>query len=236
MKKRRGLVFQNDARGVANSPAKPAPAEGAGRMRVCGKKRGVFPHFRDFIQATSYLHVADSAIFFTKKIGGAEWKTTPITTSDATPRRWSETTKKQYLGHPTLFAHQPLILAMKNTDEILESAGETFEYARQYLKLQGDYIRLEAAERISRTTSAIATAVVLGIFSLLVLIMLSLAVAFWLGEKLGSYAEAFLIVAAAYSLLGGLVFFLRKRLVTNPTLQLVLNAFFGRENDASEKE
>ena len=69
---------------------------------------------------------------------------------------------------------------MKNTDEILSSAGETFEYARQYMKQQGDYIRLEAAERISKTTSAMMTALVLGIFSMLVLIFLSLAAAFWL--------------------------------------------------------
>ena len=120
---------------------------------------------------------------------------------------------------------------MKNTDEILASAGETFEYARQYVKQQGDYIRLEAAERISKTTSAVVTALVLGIFSMLVLIMLSLAAAFWLGSKLGSYAEAFVIVSAAYCLLGSLMYICRRRFLTNPTLKLVLSAFFEKENE-----
>ena len=124
---------------------------------------------------------------------------------------------------------------MKNTDEILTSAGETFEYARQYVKQQGDYIRLEAAERISKTTSAVVTALVLGIFSMLVLIMLSLAAAFWLGNKMGSYAEAFLIMSAVYCLLGSLVFIFRRQLVTKPTLKLMLNAFFEKENEASGK-
>jgi uncharacterized membrane protein len=124
---------------------------------------------------------------------------------------------------------------MKNTDEILTSAGETFEYARQYVKQQGDYIRLEAAERISKTTSAVVTALVLGIFSMLVLIMLSLAAAFWLGNKTGSYAEAFLIMSAVYCLLGALVYVGRKPFVTNPTLKLVLNAFFDKENEARDK-
>ena len=125
---------------------------------------------------------------------------------------------------------------MKNTDEILASAGETFEYARHYIRQQGDYIRLEAAERISKTTSAMVTALVLGIFSMLVLIMLSLAAAFWLGESIGSYAEAFVIVAAAYCLLGSLVFIFRRRLVAKPTLNLMLNAFFDRENEENQKE
>lgn len=124
---------------------------------------------------------------------------------------------------------------MKNTDEILTSAGETFEYARQYVKQQGDYIRLEAAERISKTTSAVVTSLVLGIFSMLVLIMLSLAAAFWLGSKTGSYAEAFLIMSAVYCLLGALVYAGRKQFVTNPTLKLVLNAFFDKENEARDK-
>jgi hypothetical protein len=122
---------------------------------------------------------------------------------------------------------------MKNTDEILNSAGETFEYARHYIKQQGDYIRLEAAERISKTTSAMVTAMVLSIFSLLVLIMLSLAAAFWIGERLGSYSQAFLIVSVAYSALGSLVYIYRRQFVTNPTLKLMLNAFFERENQLS---
>ncbi len=121
---------------------------------------------------------------------------------------------------------------MKDNDELLASAGETIEYAKHYIKLQGDYIRLEAAERISQTTSAIVTAMVLGIFSLLVLIMLSLALAFWIGAKTGSYSQAFLLVSAAYGLIGGLLYLFRRALITNPTLKLVLNAFFDRENMA----
>ncbi len=124
---------------------------------------------------------------------------------------------------------------MKNTDDLLTSAGETFEYARHYIKLQGDYIRLEAAERISKTTSAMVTAMVLGIFSLLVLIMLSLAAAFWLGNKMGSYAQAFLIVSVAYSFVGSVVYIFRRRLITNPTLKLMLNAFFEDETDGPIK-
>ena len=120
---------------------------------------------------------------------------------------------------------------MKNTDEILTSAGETFEYARQYIKQQGDYIRLEAAERISKTASVMVPAMVLGIFSMLVVIMLSLAAAFWLGSATGSYALAFVIVSGAYCVLGLVMYIFRKQFVTYPTLKLVLNAFFDRENE-----
>ena len=141
-------------------------------------------------------------------------------------------TAKQQGGHIVVhLASPPIKLTMKNSDDVLMAAGETFEYARQYVKQQGDYIRLEAAERISKTMSAMMTALVLGIFSMLVIIMLSLAIAFWLGSKLGSYAEAFVIVSAVYCLIGSLIFIFRKQLVTEPTLQLVLDAFFEKENE-----
>ncbi|MBK9018133.1 MAG: hypothetical protein IPM82_31080 [Saprospiraceae bacterium] len=52
---------------------------------------------------------------------------------------------------------------MKIQTKCTRFRGETFEYARQYMKQQGDYVRLEAAERISKTTSAMMTALVLGI-------------------------------------------------------------------------
>ncbi len=125
---------------------------------------------------------------------------------------------------------------MKNTDEILSSAGETFEYARHYIKQQGDYIRMEAAERISKTTSAMVTALVLGIFSMLVVIMLSLAVAFWLGSAIGSYSLAFVIVSGIYCVFGLVIFAFRRQFVTIPTLRLMLNAFFDRENEEKVEE
>jgi hypothetical protein len=80
------------------------------------------------------------------------------------------------------------------------------------------------------------TALVLGIFSMLVIIMLSLAAAFWLGSKIGSYAEAFVIVSAFYCVLGGIIYIFRRQLVTRPTLELMLNAFFDRENEAPDKD
>ncbi len=125
---------------------------------------------------------------------------------------------------------------MKNTDEVLFSAGETFEYARQYLKQQGAYIRMEAAERVSRTASAIVTVIVLGFFAALILIMLSIAAGFWLAAATGSYVEAFLMISAAYALMGTLMFLFRRLLITQPTLNIVLNAFFERENTARKKQ
>jgi hypothetical protein len=120
---------------------------------------------------------------------------------------------------------------MKDTDQIMLSAGESIEYARQYLKQQGDLVRLEAAERISKTTSALITAIVITFIAVLVVIMLSIATGFWLGNLWGSYAKAFFAITGIYALLGVIIYFFKKQLVTNPVLDFTLDAFFDDDDD-----
>ena len=132
-------------------------------------------------------------------------------------------------SRPFLFQKQ----FMKTPEEILHSAGETVEYARQYIHQQGDIIRLEAAERTAKVTSSLITAMVLGIIGLLVLVMLSIAIGFWLSSITGSPAKAFLIIAIAYIIIGTLLFFFRRAIITNPSLDFVLDAFFDQNDQPS---
>ena len=120
---------------------------------------------------------------------------------------------------------------MKNTEEVLHTAGETVEYARQYLQQQGDIIRLEAAERTARVTSSLITAIVLAVLGLLVLVMLSIAAGFWLAQTLGSAALAFLCIAGVYAVVATLLYVFKRQLITNPALNFVLTAFFDEDDD-----
>lgn len=114
---------------------------------------------------------------------------------------------------------------------MFQSAGETVEYARQYFEQQGELLRLEAAERLAKVTSALITFLVLALLGMLVLALLSVAAALWIGRMVESYALAFLIVAAAYALLGVLMYVFRTRLITNPALSAVLDSFFDEEDN-----
>jgi uncharacterized membrane protein len=120
---------------------------------------------------------------------------------------------------------------MKDTDQILYSAGETVEYARLYLEQKGEIIRLEAAERTAKVTSAIVTAVVLGVLALLVLVLLSVAAGLWLTQLLNSAVTAFLIVAAFFAILGVVVYAFRRQMVTDPSLNFILRKFFEEEEE-----
>lgn len=115
---------------------------------------------------------------------------------------------------------------MSSQDNVLQQAGESFEYANQYVQKQIDLLKLESAERVAKVTSSLITLAVLFFLATLVFIMLSISLGFWLGKVVGSYATGFLIVTGIYTLLGLIVFFFKKVFVTNPILSKVLESFF----------
>lgn len=115
---------------------------------------------------------------------------------------------------------------MKDTEQFLETAGETAEYARQYVKLQFDYLRLETAEKLAKTASSLVSMLVMGALGLLALSMLSLAAGYYLGEVWDSYPLAFLAVGGFYILLALLVLLFKKRMLTDPLLHSFIRSFF----------
>lgn len=115
---------------------------------------------------------------------------------------------------------------MKDTETMLESAGETAEYARQYLKLQLDYLRLESAEKLAKVGSSLIATLVIAVFALLTLLMLTVAAGFYLGQRWDSYALGFLAVAGFYAFLAVLVSVFKERWLTNPILTSIIRSFF----------
>lgn len=115
---------------------------------------------------------------------------------------------------------------MKDTEQFLETAGETAEYARQYVKLQFDYLRLETAEKLAKTASSLASTLVVAALGLLALLMLTLAAALYLGALWDSLPLGFLAAAGFYVLLALLVLLFKKRMLTDPLLHSFIRSFF----------
>ena len=115
---------------------------------------------------------------------------------------------------------------MKDTETMLESAGETAEYARQYLKLQLDYFRLDAAEKMAKVGSSLIATLAIATLALLALLMLTVAAGFYLGQLWHSYALGFLCVAGFYAFLAILVSLFKDRWLTNPILTRIIRSLF----------
>lgn len=115
---------------------------------------------------------------------------------------------------------------MKDTEQLFEAVGETAEYTKQYVQLQLDYFRLETAERVAKVSSTLIAGLILAALGMMALLMLTFAVAIYLGQYWGSYAKAFLCIAAFYALLAVLVLIFKERWLTNPILTSMIRSFF----------
>ncbi|MCB0655725.1 MAG: hypothetical protein KDC57_06280 [Saprospiraceae bacterium] len=121
-------------------------------------------------------------------------------------------------------------------DNMIESAGEAVEYARQYIKQQGEYVRLEVAERIAKIMGPLVTlAILAGLFAIVFLIF-SFGLAAWLTTLLSSATKAYFLLAGLYLLVGLVIFYFRNVLITNVVLRIVLDAFFEDEQEAKDKQ
>ena len=114
---------------------------------------------------------------------------------------------------------------MNHSEELLQTAGETMEYARQYARQQDEYYRLEFAGRLAKTTAALITLVAVTSVVALSMVLLSIAAGFYLGGVWGSYTQGFLAVGGTYFLVAAVIYLMRHRLVTNPVLAVILKAF-----------
>lgn len=126
---------------------------------------------------------------------------------------------------------------MKDKDEkVMESAGEAVEYARQYIQQQGEYLRLEVAERIAKITGPLVTlAIIASLFGIIVLI-LSLGVITWLAGVLGSAPQAYFLVGGVYLILAAIIYYYREKWITNIVLRIVLDAFFESEEERQRNQ
>ena len=120
---------------------------------------------------------------------------------------------------------------MKQKDQILESAGEAYAYAKVYIKQQLEYYKLEIAERLSLTLSSMITLVMILMVMLLFVLFLSFSLAFFLSDKLGSYSQGFLVVSGVHALVAIVVVLFRRQLITNPILSRIIKTFFQKENE-----
>ncbi len=108
------------------------------------------------------------------------------------------------------------------TKELLSSAGETIEYAKIYVEQQVDYFQLEASKRLARTTSNLVTLAIISFLGFMVVLFLSIAIAFLIGQYWGSYGLAFLLLTGIYALAAVLIYLFKRQIVTNPLTEMII--------------
>jgi len=110
--------------------------------------------------------------------------------------------------------------------EVKDRADNLFDHVKEYVEARYNLVVLETSNKVTDILSSIAVAVVVGLVGLFVLLFLSLAAAWWIGESTDSPALGFLLVAVFYAVVAGLLYAVRTKFIKLPVLNALIRKFY----------
>lgn len=103
----------------------------------------------------------------------------------------------------------------ENIESLLEKAGD-------YVETRLEIFKLKTALTTSDVVSELVVRIVLVSFISIVVMMLNIGLALWLGELLGKSYYGFLVLAGFYSLLAILMYFFREKMIESPVSNAII--------------
>ena len=109
---------------------------------------------------------------------------------------------------------------MFSSDKNVESIAQLVDSVKNYVGLQGEYLKFNAVEKVVRLTTALTLAIIFIIIGVAILFYLSFALIYAM-EPLTGMALAFLIMALLFLLLLIIVFIKRKSWIERPLVRFL---------------
>ena len=109
---------------------------------------------------------------------------------------------------------------MLSSDKNVEHIAQLVEVLKDYVGLQGEYLKLNVIEKAVKLVTALAVTVIFIILGAAVLLYLSFAAVYWLEPKTGT-AVAFFIVSMFFLFLLLLVSHFRKSWIERPLVRFL---------------
>ncbi|MDR2918740.1 MAG: phage holin family protein [Tannerella sp.] len=103
-----------------------------------------------------------------------------------------------------------------------------------YVELKAELLKLEIYERAGKGISALSYALIVILLVFFLILFISVAIGFFLGDRFGSVGIGFLFVAAFYLLLTGIAYLLRNKIRTR-VLNDVIAAFMTNKKQENNE-
>lgn len=116
---------------------------------------------------------------------------------------------------------------MLSSDKNVETIAQLIEVLKHYLGLQAEYLKLDVIDKVVRLLTAATLSVIFFFIIIAVVMYLSLAVAFWLGQYMGA-SWAFLSVGAVHLLLFLLFIVFRKPWIERPLIRFLASLLMSK--------
>ena len=119
---------------------------------------------------------------------------------------------------------------MFSNSKNIESIGKLLLEFKKYLELQKEFVKLDATEKMTVILSAILIVPVLLLLGSIVLLFLTFALAYYLGDVLGSLSLGFGLISAFILLLTVIFYLNRNRMVIQPMARFMTKLILTKED------
>ena len=119
---------------------------------------------------------------------------------------------------------------MFSNSKNIESIGKLLLEFKKYLELQKEFVKLGATEKMTVILSAILIVTVLLLLGSIVLLFLTFALAYYLGDVLGSLSLGFGLISAFILLLTVIFYLNRNRMVIQPMARFMTKLILTKED------
>ena len=119
---------------------------------------------------------------------------------------------------------------MFSNSKNIESIGKLLLEFKKYLELQKEFVKLDAIEKMTVILSAILIVTVLLLLGSIVLLFLTFALAYYLGDVLGSLSLGFGLISAFILLLTVIFYLNRNRMVIQPMARFMTKLILTKED------
>ena len=119
---------------------------------------------------------------------------------------------------------------MFSNSKNIESIGKLLLEFKKYLELQKEFVKLDATEKMTVILSVILIVTVLLLLGSIVLLFLTFALAYYLGDVLGSLSLGFGLISAFILLLTVIFYLNRNRMVIQPMARFMTKLILTKDD------
>lgn len=118
-------------------------------------------------------------------------------------------------------------------DKSIDNLTELFKEVKKYIKLQGEYIKLDLVEKLTILLSTLTLIFVLIILGTMAAFYLSFMLVYVLASATGSLVAGYAIIGGILILLAFIIYRLRQKLIFQPMVNFLARLFLDDSSNNS---
>lgn len=117
-------------------------------------------------------------------------------------------------------------------DKSIDNLTELFKEVKNYLKLQGEYTKLDLVEKLTILLSTLTLIFILIVLGTMAVFYLSFMLVYVLASATGSLVAGYAIIGGLLILIALVVYRLRKRLIFQPMVNFLARLFLDNSSNS----